>query len=1702
MRLLLFYLLLTFYYLTSFAQQTSFYPYKNYYFTVGDANEDYAIGLMQGYDDQDGMFAVILINADGTYQYMTLGEYSEVTDIKIHPSLPIVAVSSLHKNENKVGELTFYDVKNNALIGKIQGNYEQLQFLDNDSSITALQKSYGFTNRIDRINWKTQKNTGTFYFKDIKKYFISSIPNQLVYLKNGFLSTLDTLNVLDVAKSSTQTIPLQLVSFTTGGKTKYLKDGKIPIWKNNNWSSKTIKNIIPISNPTSLIPRLENSYYIEDINNKFQRYFLSDFSLGNASDYILTQAGSKQLLLFEDKIYYAIGQNNVKEIQSPFYLNLSKNSNVSILSTKIVEKGTWIFTGSGIQFAEFPQRNFIPKKAPPHIDFPKGFKEINKDITWVNKAGTVQKYDFVDTEVKNELPLIKSYQLANNGNKQGSFSKDGLHFTINKKDNIIYAYFNYAGANSIDYLSGINAFNLSSDSIVNTFDDFNAIIDNLIFNRFHYDEKSESIYLCYHSSFGSPSNNYKIDVVKKGSFEKVEEWPEKFTSILSHNRVLNQYEKLNIKGFSPISANKKLGDLNLDWFDGVPYLYIEHKNILLFPFNNKNGNSELFVYDTSLALDNPTFLRSYAIGDKITQIDFHNNQVIIGLKKGEIQFIDLEKLINKSRIKEKQFGENMLSVYINKSHEGKIKGLNFINNGQQLLIRDNNSSFSIWDLKNGLQTFFETSSDKGWFYQKEDTLVHRGKHKVNEKWLLSKEVKIYDSSDYNSIEYLQYDENNTLFLDRNQLVIVSENDSNAISINKLKSNYIYKEYEYSNAVKKTSELLAAKKYKNKIAFLFSNGWVGVYSLKIDQCFYKVDLSTLEKINQLPKESTISMNYGALTIDKNNDALYVSNQNNEVVQLQFSTGDFINKITPFKNSDSPISAIEVNKNLLAIGNTNSKVKIFSTAPLADLFTLYTPTNDIFKKKEVSPFNQSAFYVSYLSRNELMYVDFSNEFFTQHKMKTGQYKLVETAGDYTYETTKAYYLSSQICLNNKIIGIDYSENQYVMEYDLINKSYKKLFKIEVQEDEKMYALFKSPDDTMYGIYITKKDGSYYEQEVVKVLLYSTKNHEKISEINTSTFGVSNLFNHIHFINNHELVFIKDGNTFFTYNLTTKTGKLLNNTEVKNISSNYFLSDGTVLHTAYKSTTSTKNKLLYSIDFNKELEVIDLTTSKSIKHWPLPIDTYRSFLMNDDKVLVTASEKKEILFWDVDQNVGELLATMYLSPSMDYIIYTPDLYYTSTKSIDDLISIKSNNNVYKFEQFDLMLNRPDIVFDRLKFANPKLVEYYTELRKKRIDLLATSVVDAIQNIPTIKVKNAPNLVVNEKETTLSITAASDSSTLASLQIWVNNVPFYGSSALSISDKVFNINQKIPLSMGENKIEVSCTDTLGRESIRWARTVNNQYKRKPKTIIVSIGVSQHQQKDMNLKYADKDAKDFAQLFIDTTDSTTIETILLQNEMVSSENVKATKTRLMETSVDDQVYIFYAGHGTVANKQLFLSTYEIDFNAPEQKGLSYNVLENLLDSIPARNKALFIDACQSGELLDVKNDMGTGIASTESPANSRGLKVKVSAKKSDATLSNIKAVFNELRRGTGAFIFSSASGMEYAYEGEQWKNGVFTYALLKGLSEEDADQNNDGIIKVSELQDYLFKEVSELTNGRQNPTNRLENIGNDFNFYNRKIQE
>lgn len=140
-----------------------------------------------------------------------------------------------------------------------------------------------------------------------------------------------------------------------------------------------------------------------------------------------------------------------------------------------------------------------------------------------------------------------------------------------------------------------------------------------------------------------------------------------------------------------------------------------------------------------------------------------------------------------------------------------------------------------------------------------------------------------------------------------------------------------------------------------------------------------------------------------------------------------------------------------------------------------------------------------------------------------------------------------------------------------------------------------------------------------------------------------------------------------------------------------------------------------------------------------------------------------------------------------------------------------------------------------------------------------------------------------------------------------------------------------------------------------------------------------------------------------------------------------------------DMILLFFSSHGLpAANTDFILLARDYDDLTPKSTSLNYQ--EDILANLERRpsKRVIFLDACYSGKGAKARPDITKALADTP----------------------------------PGFVIISSSSGSELSYEDEKWEHGSFTYALSRALKTGEADTDDDKVITVSELYEYLKVEV------------------------------
>ncbi len=458
--------------------------------------------------------------------------------------------------------------------------------------------------------------------------------------------------------------------------------------------------------------------------------------------------------------------------------------------------------------------------------------------------------------------------------------------------------------------------------------------------------------------------------------------------------------------------------------------------------------------------------------------------------------------------------------------------------------------------------------------------------------------------------------------------------------------------------------------------------------------------------------------------------------------------------------------------------------------------------------------------------------------------------------------------------------------------------------------------------------------------------------------------------------------------------------------------------------------------------------------------------------------------------------------------------DNYYLAQKSASSKIHFVKGLNPFPLEQFDLRLNRPDIVLERLG-APDEAVTIARQLRQKRLIRMGVTeeMLQPDFHLPELEIVGTIPSSTNFDDLKINIKASDSKYPLSRLRVYLNNVPLKGRDGELLSEMAYLLDQTIPLHLaaGRNKIQVSVLNSAGAESLYANAEVNCTSRRsKPVFWLVSMGVSEYVNSDWNLKYAAKDAMDVASRIRARAGSnySEVKELNLTDREVTKESLLKIRAFLSTASVDDTVMMFVAGHGLLDEKyDYYFGTTDVDFSNPSGRGIAFEEFDDILAELPCLKKSLLIDTCHAGELDD---DEIKALASAQvNPAfvgttqqvsmhqvGSRGALVKPTqgARGRSEWYDCLQGLFVDLRRGSGSTILSSSGGAEYALETSEQKNGLFTYAVLEALDgKKEADLNKDGDVQMSELADYVKLRVAELSKNKQTPNVRRVNLEGDF---------
>ncbi|MDH7516409.1 MAG: caspase family protein [Bacteroidota bacterium] len=239
------------------------------------------------------------------------------------------------------------------------------------------------------------------------------------------------------------------------------------------------------------------------------------------------------------------------------------------------------------------------------------------------------------------------------------------------------------------------------------------------------------------------------------------------------------------------------------------------------------------------------------------------------------------------------------------------------------------------------------------------------------------------------------------------------------------------------------------------------------------------------------------------------------------------------------------------------------------------------------------------------------------------------------------------------------------------------------------------------------------------------------------------------------------------------------------------------------------------------------------------------------------------------------------------------------------------------------------------------------------------------------------------------------------------------------------------------------------------------------PRIFGLVVGVSTYASEGIrSLRYADADARLVADFLRSPEGAGIPEDRLrvLLNESATRKNIlDAFENFLAGTDRNDIVFIYMAGHGitSVEKNATYFLGYDAALRDPASSAVDQaRIAELLTERVRAGKIVFFLDACHGG---------GLGLTGVRM----RGANTVLSA----------RLLAELVSKKNGTAFFSASRAREQSQEGTRWGggHGAFTWYLVEGLGGR-ADLNDDGLVTIDELADFVTGHVRKDTNGEQHP--------------------
>jgi len=506
------------------------------------------------------------------------------------------------------------------------------------------------------------------------------------------------------------------------------------------------------------------------------------------------------------------------------------------------------------------------------------------------------------------------------------------------------------------------------------------------------------------------------------------------------------------------------------------------------------------------------------------------------------------------------------------------------------------------------------------------------------------------------------------------------------------------------------------------------------------------------------------------------------------------------------------------------------------------------------------------------------------------------------------------------------------------------------------------------------------------------------------------------------------------------------------------------------------------------NGKIAILDLQNGKVLKvltgHTSKVL---KIFTDNSGKYGFTYSIDQTIKIWDIEKQIE--LATLVILDNTEWVISTPTGLFDASPGAMDKLYYVAGMETIDLEQLKHRYYQPGLLPMLLGYSNEKLRD--------------------VPSFDYVRLFPKKELKIDNGELTIDLT--NQGGGIGKVSVFIDNIEIIKDARPGGDQDSSNYEMTIPLALDNyaryyrydttNVIKVvawnaegylsSRPDTVhytpssktakGVEVVPSAKSFS-----KPHLYGLVVGTSDYAGNEIDLQYAAKDATAFYEaimlgtnrLFGEENVSLSLLSTDIPGQEPSQENIYKQLMAMRKAGPDDIVVVYFSGHGVNYGGQdgdFYYLTMTADgsdavhLNDPffrNRRTISSSELAIELNQIPARKKVLILDACSSGQAA---NNL---LASLKDIPSSQ------------------KRALEFTQDATGSHILASSAPNSVSYETNIYRQGLLTYALLKGMRGGQLKKIEESeFIDVEQLLQYAKAEVPSLAksvSGIQEPIYRI----------------